>query len=85
MASQPVPTMRAPYATRGYHAVYREREVNHCPSCGQTNWLIGRVSAECARCATAMPLSESVQDTSGWRVSSAHEPRAVHHRDLRAV
>ena len=26
---------------RGYHAVYREREVNHCPGCG-SNPVAGR-------------------------------------------
>ena len=41
---------------RGYHAVYREHEVNHCPGCGRTHWIIGRVSAECAFCSTALPL-----------------------------
>ncbi len=44
---------------RGYHAVYREQEVNHCPGCGRTHWIIGRVSAECAFCATALPLAEA--------------------------
>ena len=44
---------------RGYHAVYREHEVNHCPGCGRTQWLIGRVSAECAFCSTALPLREA--------------------------
>ena len=46
-------------AGRGYHAVYREHEVNHCPGCGRTHWLIGRMSAECAFCATALPLAEA--------------------------
>lgn len=46
-------------AGRGYHAVYRENEVNHCPGCGRTHWLIGRVSAECAFCTTALPLAEA--------------------------
>ena len=45
--------------TRGYHAVYRESEINHCPGCGRTHWIIGRVSAECAFCSTALPLQES--------------------------
>jgi hypothetical protein len=45
--------------TRGYHAVYRDGEVNHCPGCGRTHWHIGRMLAECAFCATALPLSES--------------------------
>ena len=44
---------------RGYHAVYRHDEVNHCPGCGRTHWLIGRVSAECAFCSTALPLMEA--------------------------
>lgn len=43
-------------ATRGYHAIYHEHEVNHCPGCGRTHWIIGRVSAECAFCSTALPL-----------------------------
>ena len=44
---------------RGYHAVYREGELNHCPGCGRTHWIIGRVSAECAFCTTALPLAET--------------------------
>ena len=44
---------------RGYHAVYREHESNHCPGCGRTHWLIGRVSAECAFCAEASMRSHN--------------------------
>jgi hypothetical protein len=33
--------------------------VNHCPGCGRTQWLIGRMSAECAFCSTALPLAEA--------------------------
>jgi hypothetical protein len=44
-------------ATRGYGLLYREREVNHCPGCGRTHWIVGRVSAECAFCATALPFA----------------------------
>lgn len=46
-------------AARGYHFVYRENCVNHCPGCGHTHWYIGRAMAECGFCATALPLSES--------------------------
>ena len=46
-------------AQRGYHAVYRENQVNHCPGCGRTHWLLGRILAECAFCSTALPLQES--------------------------
>jgi hypothetical protein len=41
---------------RGYHAVYREGDTNHCPGCGRTHWHIGRTTAECAFCGTALPL-----------------------------
>src|SRR5258708_909129 len=41
---------------RGYHAVYHDGEINHCPGCGRTHWIIGRISAECAFCSTALPL-----------------------------
>lgn len=44
---------------RGYHAVYREHDINHCPGCGRTHWIIGRMSAECAFCTTALPLAEA--------------------------
>jgi len=66
-------------AHRGYHAVYRENEINRCPGCGRTHWFVGRVLAECGFCATALPLSES------WRQPAAavfisrsrpHEPSA---------
>jgi hypothetical protein len=50
---------RTPYdpAARGYHAVYRQHETNHCPGCGRSNWLVGRVSAECGFCSTALPFA----------------------------
>ncbi len=51
--------MRHDPAGRGYHAVYRDQEVNHCPGCGRTQWLVGRFSAECAFCSTALPLAEA--------------------------
>jgi hypothetical protein len=44
-------------ARRGYHAVYRQHEVNHCPGCGRSHWLLGRVSAECGFCSTALPFA----------------------------
>jgi hypothetical protein len=47
-------------ARRGYHVAYREGEVNRCPGCGRSHWHVGRLSAECAFCATALPLTESL-------------------------
>jgi len=46
-------------AYRGYHVVYREHEVNHCPGCSRTHWYVGRTMAECAFCGTALPLEAS--------------------------
>jgi hypothetical protein len=45
---------------RGYHAMYHDGEVNHCPGCGRTHWIIGRLSAECAFCTTALPLKDAL-------------------------
>ena len=62
MLSSTQSTTRIPFNpnARGYHAVYRDGEVNHCPGCGRTHWLIGRMSAECAFCSTALPLREAL-------------------------
>ena len=46
-------------AKRGHHIVYRANESNHCPGCGRSHWLIGRVTAECGFCGTAVPLAET--------------------------
>lgn len=45
-------------ARRGHHVLYRQNEINRCPGCGRTHWLVGRQTAECAFCATALPLEE---------------------------
>ena len=62
-------------ARRGYHAVYRENQVNHCPGCGRTHWLVGRTLAECGFCATALPLSESFRQPS--RAVIVHRSRPI--------
>lgn len=41
---------------RGYSVVYRRYDVNRCPGCGHSNWHVGRITAECAFCSTAIPL-----------------------------
>ena len=46
-------------AQRGSGIVYRENHANHCPGCGRSQWYVGRVSAECGFCATALPLSDN--------------------------
>ena len=44
---------------RGHHVVYRSNESNRCPGCGRAQWHVGRASAECAFCGTAVPLAEA--------------------------
>lgn len=46
-------------ARRGYHMLYRCGEVNRCPGCGRSHWYVGRLSAECGFCGTALALAES--------------------------
>lgn len=53
------PSFAAGLAKRGHHIVYRANEPNHCPGCGRSQWYIGRVSAECSFCGTAVPLAEA--------------------------
>lgn len=58
----PIPSiagLRSPFdpRARGYYAVYRAGESNFCPGCGRSHWIIGRSSAECAFCSTALPLA----------------------------
>ena len=40
---------------RGYHVAYRPG--CHCPGCGRSNWLVGRIMAECGFCSTAIVLA----------------------------
>lgn len=61
-------------AKRGHHIVYRANEANHCPGCGRSQWYIGRVSAECGFCGTAVPLAETTR----------HEPVATSPRPRNA-
>ena len=54
-------------AKRGHHIVYRVNEANHCPGCGRSQWYIGRVSAECGFCGSAVPLAETSRQESAPR------------------
>src|SRR3954451_12920009 len=56
------PSFAATLANRGHHIVYRANSDNHCPGCGRSNWFIGRISAECGFCGTAVPLAEARHD-----------------------
>jgi hypothetical protein len=56
-------------ARRGYHVVYRDNHVNHCPGCGRSHWYVGRLSAECGFCGTALSRVEALSMGSGLFVS----------------
>ena len=56
------PKFAATLAKRGHHVVYRSNASNHCPGCGRSHWLIGRITAECGFCGTAIPLAEARTD-----------------------
>lgn len=68
------PSFAASLAQRGHHIVYRANTDNHCPGCGRSHWYIGRVSAECGFCGTAIPLAEARRDEA---VHPTHRPSTV--------
>lgn len=41
----------------GYRPTFQKGEVNRCPGCGRSHWWIGKSSAECAFCGTALPFA----------------------------
>lgn len=46
--------------TRGYVVAYHRGGLNACPGCGRSAWLVGRLSAECAFCGTALPIGREI-------------------------
>ena len=61
-------------AIRGYQPLYHLGEVNRCPACGRSHWYVGRLSAECGFCGTAMALAETARVGAGL-FRSAHPAR----------
>jgi hypothetical protein len=47
------------FGSHGFLPLYRLGEANRCPACLKSNWLIGRSTAECAFCGTALPLEHT--------------------------
>ena len=50
---------------RGHHVVYRANENNRCPGCGRAQWYVGRMTAECGFCGTAVALAEAAWSGAG--------------------
>jgi hypothetical protein len=68
----------------GFRIVYHYGEPNHCPGCGRQQWIVGRVTAECVFCETALPL----EHVSGYgytpRFGTSHPTSTVPY-DLRPL
>ncbi len=63
-------------SARGHHVVYRQNESNRCPGCGRAQWYIGRMTAECGFCGTAVALAEAKWSGAGGQAgSTAHKRR----------
>jgi len=75
-----LPSFAAGLAQRGHHIVYRANAENHCPGCGRSHWYIGRLSAECGFCGTAVPLAEARHDDAP---SPGPRPRTTSSADQR--
>jgi hypothetical protein len=52
-------------ALRGFQILYHSGELNRCPGCGRSHWYIGRLSAECGFCGTALALAETARTGAG--------------------
>lgn len=55
--------------TQQYQTYYRPGAVTYCPGCQGTQWWVGRFSAECARCHTAIEMRNDGQRMAApaWR------------------
>lgn len=53
----------------GYRLLYRMGGHNPCPGCSRSHWQVGRMTAECAFCATALPIAGRGDDS--WQMRAA--------------
>ncbi len=79
MSARAAPASKKKFAldlsARGYQVLFWRGEVNRCPGCGQSQWYVGRVSAECGICGTALPMNEAHHagfDPAGRRAVALH-------------
>jgi hypothetical protein len=50
------------FQPQGFRITYRFGTINYCPGCGGSHWHIGRSSAQCAFCATAVPFAAGMPE-----------------------
>jgi hypothetical protein len=60
---------------RSFATLYHADTINHCPACSHSHWIIGRTMAECAFCATALPLAASSLQPARPLFRNNHLPR----------
>jgi len=68
-------SFRLNLSARGYQILFHQDETNRCPGCGASQWYVGRITAECGVCGTALPLAEGAQaglDPVGHRAVALH-------------
>ena len=70
IVAMPLPQVPRSAAPRGYGPVYHRQGGNRCPGCGRSQWLVGRVLAECGCCGTALPLEGAREALLGDRRSA---------------
>ena len=54
--TRPMPPCLAYLGDHGSVMLFYQGEHNRCPSCGATQWYVGRVVATCARCEGSIPI-----------------------------
>lgn len=55
---------------RPHHVLtYRPGSDNVCPCCAKSNWIVGRATAECGFCATALPIAAPFWTTIALRAA----------------
>lgn len=62
------------FVRQGFVILYHQGRENVCPGCGHRHWYVGRSTAQCAVCETALPLAES--DATGQCVTFSGGPAA---------
>lgn len=56
-ASHPLVSPPAPLARSTAQTLFRTGHANSCPDCGQSQWFVGRINAECAYCEAVLPIA----------------------------
>lgn len=64
----------APHRSKGPSSVvssYVADRSNVCPACSHSNWWVGRYSAECGFCGTALPIAGAAHTATEYKQRAA--------------